>query len=83
MKPKVEKLVSAQRALATTMLAEAKNCLLPKDGDKGKTRKRKVNFCFAAIRGLPKNKALIKFLSEPGMKTILQKNRKLLYAGAK
>jgi preprotein translocase subunit SecA len=31
-------------------------------------------------RGIPKNKALIKFLSEEGVKQLLQKNWELLYA---
>ena len=72
MKPKVEKLVSAQRALVTSMLAEAKKLLTADDGDKEKEKKG-GELLLRCHRGLPKNKALIKFLSEPGMKSILQK----------
>ncbi|MBW6478231.1 MAG: preprotein translocase subunit SecA [Bacteroidales bacterium] len=72
MKPKVEKLVSAQRALATSMLAEAKKLFSADDGDKEKEKKG-GELLLRCHRGLPKNKALIKFLSEPGMKSILQK----------
>ncbi len=72
MKPKVEKLVSAQRTLITNILAEAKKILSPKDGEKV-DEKKGGELLLRCFRGLPKNKALIKFLSEPGMKTILQK----------
>jgi preprotein translocase subunit SecA len=72
MKPKVEKLVSAQKTLLTSMLAEAKKLLTADDGDKEKEKKG-GELLLRCHRGLPKNKALIKFLSEPGMKSILQK----------
>ncbi|MFW5706441.1 MAG: preprotein translocase subunit SecA [Bacteroidota bacterium] len=72
MKPNVEKLVSAQRNLVTNMLAEAKKLLSSKDGEKG-DEKKGGELLLRCHRGLPKNKALIKFLSEPGMKTILQR----------
>ncbi len=72
MKPKVEKLVSAQRALLTSMLAETKKLLNAEDDDKEKEKKG-GELLLRCHRGLPRNKALIKFLSEPGMKSILQK----------
>ncbi len=72
MKPKVEKLVSAQRALITSLLAEAKKLLTPKDGEKA-DEKKGGELLLRCFRGLPRNKALIKFLSEPGIKSILQK----------
>ncbi len=71
MKPKVEKLYSAQRMLVTNVLAEARKLLLPKEGEPDE--KKGGELLLRAHRGLPKNKALIKFLSESGMKTILQK----------
>ncbi len=71
MKPKVEKLVSAQRNLVTNLLAEARKLLLPKEGEPDE--KKGGELLLRCHRGLPRNKALIKFLSEPGMKTILQK----------
>ena len=72
LKPKVEKLVSAQRSLITGILAEAKKLLAPKDDGKI-DEKKGGELLLRCHRGLPKNKALIKFLSEPGMKTILQR----------
>ncbi len=71
MKPKVEKLYSAQRMLVTNLLAEARKLLLPKEGEPDE--KKGGELLLRAHRGLPKNNALIKLLSEPGMKTILQK----------
>ncbi len=71
MKPKVEKLYSAQRMLVTNLLADARKLLIPKDGQPDE--KKGGELLLRAHRGLPKNKALIKFLSEPGMKSILQK----------
>ncbi len=71
MKPKVEKLVNAQRHLVTNLLAEARKLLLPKEGEPDE--KKGGELLLRCHRGLPRNKALIKFLSEPGMKTILQK----------
>jgi preprotein translocase subunit SecA len=35
-----------------------------------------------AYSGIPKNKALIKFLSEPGVTRLVAKNRKPIHAGA-
>lgn len=67
LKPKIEKLVNAQRTYINTVLADAKKLLAEgKDKDGGFALLR-------AYRGLPKNKALIKFLSEPGVKAQLQK----------
>lgn len=71
MKPKVEKLYSAQRSMVTNLLAEARKLLTPKEGEPDE--KKGGELLLRCHRGLPKNKALIKFLSEPGMKTILQK----------
>ena len=67
LKPKVEKLVQAQRDLVTKVLAEAK-----KEIAQGNTKDGGF-LLLRAYRGLPKNKALIKFLSEEGNKSILQK----------
>ncbi|MEQ9263422.1 MAG: preprotein translocase subunit SecA [Owenweeksia sp.] len=67
LKPHVMKLVDAQRALVTKELKEAKELI--KSGDT-KTGGEKL---LRAHRGLPKTKTIIKFLSEDGMKTLLQK----------
>jgi preprotein translocase subunit SecA len=53
------------------MLAEAKHLLA--NPDQGDNEKDGFKLLFRAYRGLPKNKALIKFLSEPGMRTGMQK----------
>ncbi len=71
LKPKVEKLFNTQKRLVALELADAKK-LLSDENNKDAQRKGGEKL-FRAYRGLPKNKALIKFLSEPGMKTILQK----------
>ena len=72
LKPKVEKLVSAQRNLINQLLIDAKKLLAPKDDGKV-DEKKGGELLLRCFRGLPKNKAVIKFLSEPGIKTILQK----------
>ena len=67
LKPKVDNLVTLQRNLATGFLTEAKRLI--KDGN---TKDGGFNL-LRAYRALPKNKALIKFLSEEGIKQLLQK----------
>ncbi|MDE6303804.1 MAG: preprotein translocase subunit SecA, partial [Paramuribaculum sp.] len=64
----VEKVVAAQRRLVTSLLAEAKTKLASDDKD---VRKEGALQLFRAFKGLPKNGALIKFLSQEGMKNIL------------
>lgn len=71
LKPRIQKLVDIQRKVVTKFLQEAKKKIAegntgPKDGEGGLALLR-------AHRGMPKNKALIKFLSEEGMRTVLQK----------
>ncbi len=70
-KPRVERLYNAQRQLVTKLLAEAKD-LLKEGASKEQTEKGGVAL-LRCHRGLPKNNALIKFLSEPGIRTLLQK----------
>ncbi len=67
LKPRVEKLVSAQRHFVTEVLAEAKKLI-----NEGKTEQGGFKL-LQAYKGLPKNKALIKFLSEQGNKALLLK----------
>ncbi len=67
LKPKIENLVQLQRQLSNGFLTEAKRLVKEgnmKDGGFNLLR---------AYRSLPKNKALIKFLSEEGIKQLLQK----------
>ena len=67
LKPKIQRLVSLQRTYLTSILSEAKSLIKDLDKDKGGF------LLYRVFRGLPKNKALIKFLSEEGVKQILQK----------
>jgi preprotein translocase subunit SecA len=66
-KHKVEKLVSAQRKLVTQLLSDAKKLINEGDNEKGGL------LLLRAYKGLPKNSALIKYLSEEGVRTLLQK----------
>ena len=67
LKSKVNNLVSNQKSLLTGVLAEAKSKIKEGDTTEGGLLLLRV------FRGLPKNKALIKFLSEEGVKQLLQK----------
>ncbi|MEE0266805.1 MAG: preprotein translocase subunit SecA [Bacteroidales bacterium] len=69
--PVIEKLYNAQRQLVTQILSDAKKCLMP--GYTPEKEKEGGILLLRAHHGLPKNKALIKFLSEPGMKALLLK----------
>ncbi|HOI88148.1 MAG TPA: preprotein translocase subunit SecA, partial [Lentimicrobium sp.] len=71
LKPEIKKLYEAQRALVTKLLAEAKTLLT--EGASAENEKLGGECLFRSYRGLPKNKALIKFLSEPGMRALMQK----------
>ncbi|MEO6548873.1 MAG: preprotein translocase subunit SecA [Ferruginibacter sp.] len=69
LKPRIEKLVDAQKKATNQYLIDAKKKIAegnddPKDGGLS---------LMIAHRGLPKNSALIKFLSEPGIRVKLQK----------
>lgn len=70
LKPRIERLVTAQKTFINNVLNEAKKLINeghagPQEGGLALLR---------AYRGLPKNKALIKFLSEPGMRQVLTKS---------
>jgi preprotein translocase subunit SecA len=70
LKPRIERLVTAQKNFINGVLNEAKKSINegqggPQEGGLALLR---------AYRGLPKSKALIKFLSEPGMKQVLTKS---------
>ena len=70
LKPHVVKLVDAQKALVAHELKEAKRLIA---SDDKKEKDEGAQKLLRAHRGLPKTKALIKFLSQEGMKTLLQK----------
>jgi preprotein translocase subunit SecA len=86
LKPRIEKVVAAQKAFVTQCLVEAKKKLevinSPSDDKKDmKTLLEEGGIALLrAHRGLPKNKALIKFLSEPGIKAHLQKTENFYMA---
>jgi len=70
LKPRIEKLVEMQKKTVNQFLIEAKKKIGegnddPKDGGKA---------LYSAFRGLPKNSAIIKYLSEPGIRVKLQKS---------
>ncbi len=71
LKPKIERLVSAQRNLVTNMLSDARKIIARPEGQMDE--KKLGELLLRCHRGLPKNKATIKLLSESGMKTIMQK----------
>ena len=71
LKPPVQSLYGAQRNFVTKLLAESKKLLAGEPSTENE--KKGAELLFRAFRGLPKNTALIKFLSEPGMKALLQK----------
>ncbi|MFA5329087.1 MAG: preprotein translocase subunit SecA [Prolixibacteraceae bacterium] len=72
LKPKVEKLYAAQRSLTNQYLSDAKKILTNSNA----TKEEKEEGAIALLRahkGLPKNKATIKFLSEEGIKALMTK----------
>ena len=79
LKPRVELIVEAQRKYVNQALADAKRMLTVINGGTVEGMDQKTALeqggiaLLRAHRGLPKNKALHKFLSEPGIKSHLQK----------
>ncbi|RUA11750.1 MAG: preprotein translocase subunit SecA [Flavobacteriia bacterium] len=67
LKPKVEDIVKKQQKYLTGILAEAKKLI-----SSGNT-KEGAFLLYRVYRGLPKNKALIKYLSQEGIKQLVQK----------
>ena len=67
LRPKVDEIVKLQSRYLVGILAEAKKLIAAGDTKKGGF------LLYRVFRGLPKNKALIKFLSQEGIKQLLQK----------
>jgi preprotein translocase subunit SecA len=67
LKPRIFKLVEAQKKMVTQYLNDAKKLISAGNEKEGGTA------LFRAHRGMPKHKPLIKFLSETGTKAILQR----------
>ncbi|MCX6251039.1 MAG: preprotein translocase subunit SecA [Bacteroidetes bacterium] len=78
LKPQVVKLYNAQRNLVTRLLSEAK--ALSEDTNNADNIKKAGEQVFRSFRGLPKNKPLIKFLSEPGIRALMQKTENFYLA---
>jgi preprotein translocase subunit SecA len=74
LKPRVSRLVEAQRKLVYDYLNDAKKKIAAGDEKEGGLS------LFRAYRGLPKHKPLIKFLSETGNKALLQKTESIYLA---
>jgi preprotein translocase subunit SecA len=74
LKPKIQILMNAQKAAVNDFLTDAKKKLQPESGAPNKEELQEGGLALLrAYRGLPRNKALIKFLSEDGIKAILLK----------
>lgn len=71
LKPKVEQLLKVQRDYITKTLADAKKLI--SEGKDGYNEGEGGMALLRCYRGLPKNKPLIKYLSESGVKQVLQK----------
>jgi len=67
LKPKIADIVAVQKKYLTGVLADAKKLIKEGDEKEGGFQLLRV------YRGIPKNKALIKYLSEEGVRQILQK----------
>jgi preprotein translocase subunit SecA len=76
LKPRVQQLVEVQRQVVNKSLLDAKKLIQEgkDDSDNGGLH------LMRAYRGLPKNTALIKYLSEPGIKVKLQKSENYFLA---
>ncbi|HEY1039325.1 MAG TPA: preprotein translocase subunit SecA [Bacteroidia bacterium] len=74
LKPRVEKLVGVQREYIQKCISEAKKLY-----NEGKEKEAGMPL-LRAYRGLPKNSALIKFLSETGVRALLQKTENFYMA---
>lgn len=68
LRPQVGKIVDVQRKYLVGVLADAKKLISEGNTDEGGF------LLYQVYRGLPKNKALIKYLSQDGIKQIVQKN---------
>ncbi|MGB0915410.1 MAG: preprotein translocase subunit SecA [Crocinitomicaceae bacterium] len=79
LKPRVENIVAAQKKYVNQCLADAKRLLTVINGEVADAKEAKQMLedggkaLLRAFRGLPRNKALIKYLSEPGIRAHLQK----------
>ncbi|MBP8760850.1 MAG: preprotein translocase subunit SecA [Parabacteroides sp.] len=66
----VEVVVNAQKNLCTKLLTEAKSKMM---SDDSKTKEEGTLLLYRSFKGFPRNKALIKYLSEQGVKAAMLK----------
>ncbi|MDR1500485.1 MAG: preprotein translocase subunit SecA [Tannerellaceae bacterium] len=76
-RPNVEVVVSAQKTLTGKLLMEAKQKMASSDA---KVAEEGGLLLFRSFKGNPRNKALIKYLSEPGIKAAMLKTEALYLA---
>lgn len=76
-RPKIEKIYNAQKSYVSTIFADAKQKI---DSEDKKIAEEGAKLLLRAFKGLPKNKAIIKFLSEQGRKTLLTKTENFYMA---
>ncbi|MDH6533967.1 preprotein translocase subunit SecA [Parabacteroides sp. 52] len=76
-RPNVEVVVNAQKNLATKLLTEAKQKMA---SDDNKVQEEGTLLLYRSFKGFPRNKALIKYLSEPGIKSQMLKTEALYMA---
>jgi preprotein translocase subunit SecA len=69
-RPKVERVVNVQREMATKLLAESKKLMASEDK---KEQEEGSLLLYRTHKAMPKNKALIKYLSEQGIKASMQR----------
>ncbi len=74
LRPLVERLVEAQKKLATQLLSDARKMIASDDKE---TQEKGFLALFRSHKALPKNKPLIKFLSEPGIKAGMLKTEEI------
>jgi len=72
LKSYVEKLYKAQRDLVNRIFIDAKKLLTKENATDGEKKEGGL-LLLRAYKGLPRNKSIIKFLSEEGMKSVMQK----------
>ncbi|MDR0370412.1 MAG: preprotein translocase subunit SecA [Prevotellaceae bacterium] len=77
LRPKVERLVNAQRKLITEYLSESRRLM---KSENEKEREEGTLALFRSYKGMPKNKPLIKYLSEQGIKAAMQKTEEFYMA---
>jgi preprotein translocase subunit SecA len=77
LKPKVVQLYQKQKQLVTKLLTDAKKLIESEDK---KEREQGAIYLLRAHKGLPKNSAIIKYLSEEGIKTLMHKTENIYLA---